>query len=82
MASGMVMTESRRPEVVQWMLDSDRPTSAQAMYELQTTDLRADVARIKVPVTVPGAWAATSPWGHAGEHPRAIYEGQYKAPCK
>lgn len=79
MASGMVMTESRRPEVVQWMLDSDRPTSAQAMYELQTTDLRADVARIKVPVTVLGAWAAYKPMGATLESTRAIYEGQYKA---
>jgi pimeloyl-ACP methyl ester carboxylesterase len=50
--AGMVRTEAERPAIVGHSLASDPAASAQAMYELITTDLRPDVARIKVPLTV------------------------------
>jgi pimeloyl-ACP methyl ester carboxylesterase len=48
----MIQTESRRAEAVRHSLDSDADMSARAMHELITTDLRPELAAIKVPVTV------------------------------
>jgi pimeloyl-ACP methyl ester carboxylesterase len=50
--AGMVRTEAARPAIVGHSLASDPAASGQAMYDLVTTDLRPDVARIKVPLTV------------------------------
>jgi pimeloyl-ACP methyl ester carboxylesterase len=50
--AGMIRTEALRPPVVEQGLASDPATASQAMYELITSDLRPDVARIKVPLTV------------------------------
>jgi pimeloyl-ACP methyl ester carboxylesterase len=50
--AGMVRTEAMRPQIVGHSLASDPAASGQAMYDLITSDLRPDVARIKVPLTV------------------------------
>ncbi|MFL6845347.1 MAG: alpha/beta fold hydrolase [Allosphingosinicella sp.] len=50
--AGMVRTEALRREIVEQSLASDPVVSGQAMYELITSDLRPDLARIKVPLTV------------------------------
>jgi pimeloyl-ACP methyl ester carboxylesterase len=50
--AGMVRTEALRREIVEQSLASDPAVSGQAMYELITSDLRPDLARIKVPLTV------------------------------
>jgi pimeloyl-ACP methyl ester carboxylesterase len=50
--AGMVRTEALRPPLVEHSLASDPAASGQAMYDLITSDLRPDVARIKVPLTV------------------------------
>ena len=50
--AGMARTESVRAELVGHSLASDLAAVGQAMYDLATTDLRPDVARIKVPLTV------------------------------
>ena len=41
-----------------WSAKSDRAAVANAMYELYTTDLRSELAKIKVPVKVLGTWIA------------------------
>lgn len=48
----MVRTESLRPGVVEQSLASDPAVSGQAMYDLITTDLRPELANIRVPMTV------------------------------
>jgi pimeloyl-ACP methyl ester carboxylesterase len=48
----MIRTEALRPGAVAHSLASDQAISGQAMYDLITTDLRPELARIKVPVTV------------------------------
>lgn len=48
----MVRTESLRPLAVQHSLASDAAVSGQAMYDLITTDLRPELANIRVPMTV------------------------------
>ena len=48
----MARTESVRPALVEQGMTSDRVVGAQAMYDVIVTDLRPDVARIRVPLTV------------------------------
>lgn len=50
--AGMVRTEALRPGVVAQSLASDSAVSAQGFYDLIVTDLRPEVARITVPLTV------------------------------
>lgn len=52
MIATMVKTESFRPGVVAQSLASDPGVSAQGFYDLIVTDLRPDLARIDVPLTV------------------------------
>jgi pimeloyl-ACP methyl ester carboxylesterase len=44
--------------VAQWSLDSDRSAVARAMYDVMTTDLRADLPAIQTPVTIVYAYDA------------------------
>lgn len=62
--AGMIRTEAERPAVVAAALRSDPVTVANATYELMTTDLRPELGRITVPVTVVYAWDAS--YGFAG----------------
>jgi len=48
----LVKTETRRQAVIDWSLASDRATFAQAMYEVMTTDMRAEIAQVSTPLTV------------------------------
>lgn len=48
----MIRSEGRRAEAVRHSLESDQGMAARAMHELITTDLRPELANIKVPVTV------------------------------
>jgi pimeloyl-ACP methyl ester carboxylesterase len=50
--AGMVRTEAARAGIVEHSMASDPAASGQAMYDLVTTDLRPDVAKIKAPLTV------------------------------
>ena len=48
----MVATESARPRLVQHALDSDVAVNANAFHELIVTDLRAEIANIRIPLKV------------------------------
>lgn len=54
----MVASESNFNRIVGWGLASDRAAVADAMSEMFATDLREDLARIKSPTLVLGAWIA------------------------
>ncbi len=77
MVAGMVTDTARQRLVARWGAASDAPTAAQAMYDLYTLDLRADVARIQQPVLVLGSWAAYAAYGSTKESTRAIFVQQY-----
>lgn len=77
MVANMVTDTARITQVARWGLASDPATVAQAMYDLNTTDLRADIARIKQPVLVLGTWAAYQQFGATKESTRAIFTQQY-----
>jgi pimeloyl-ACP methyl ester carboxylesterase len=48
----MVRTEALRPSAVAHSLASDASISGQAMYDLITTDLRPEIAALRMPMTV------------------------------
>ncbi|MFK0092049.1 alpha/beta fold hydrolase [Pseudomonas sp. NPDC090592] len=48
----LVKTEAARPALAETALRSDRNTVANATYELMTTDLRPELARIRAPLEV------------------------------
>ena len=77
MAAGMVTDTARITQVARWGVASDPATTAQAMYDLYTTDLRADLSRIQQPVLVLGAWVAYAPYGSTKESTRAVFTQQY-----
>ncbi|MDQ2077652.1 alpha/beta fold hydrolase [Marinimicrobium sp. ABcell2] len=74
-------TMTRDPErvntLLQWGLASDAHTSAQAMYELMTQDLRPQLSHIQQPVLILGAWAAYQNYGATKESTRSRFERQY-----
>ncbi|GGF00072.1 alpha/beta hydrolase [Hymenobacter cavernae] len=76
-SAGMMTDTARISQATRWSVTSDPATVAQAMYDLYTTDLRQDVARIQQPVLVLGAWAAYKQYGSTKESTRAIFEQQY-----
>lgn len=77
--SGLTNRPDRIDTLARWGESSDRKTTAQAMYELTVTDLRAQLAQIKTPTLVLGAWAAYKPYGATEESVRATFEQQYAA---
>ena len=77
LAAGMVTDTARITQVARWGVASDAATVAQAMYDLTTTDLRAEVARIGQPVLVLGSWAGYQPYGATQASVRAVFAQQY-----
>ena len=77
MVAGMVTDTARQTQVARWGVASDAPTVAQAMYDMYTTDLRADIGRIRQPVLVLGAWAAYAQYGSTKESTRTVFTQQY-----
>lgn len=80
-AEASMLGMARAPEHVEtlkkWGRDSERATTAQAMYELMTTDLRGELGAITVPTLVLGSWAAYKPYGATIESTRQIFADQY-----
>ncbi len=77
MAAALVTDPARVSQVARWSQASDPATVAQAMYDMYTTDLRADVARIRQPVLVLGSWAGYKQYGAMKESVRATFTQQY-----
>jgi N-formylmaleamate deformylase len=76
-AAGMVTDTARITQVARWGAASDAATVAQAMYDMNTNDLRADIARITQPVLVLGTWAPYQQYGATKESTRAVFTQQY-----
>ncbi|HSX84307.1 MAG TPA: alpha/beta hydrolase [Cellvibrio sp.] len=75
---GMSNNPARLPLLIEWSNASDRATTTQAMFDLMTTDLRSDIAVIKQPTLVLGAWAAYKAYGSTKESTAGIYKLQYE----
>lgn len=77
--AGMSRSPERVKTLSDWGRSSDRATTTQAMYELMTSDLRADIKAIHTPTLVLGAWAAYAPYGSTRSSTEAIFRSQYAA---
>jgi len=77
--AGMAHAPDRVATLKQWGRDSDRATTANAMYSMMMTDLRQPVAGITAPVMVLGAWAAYQPIGATEASTRQVFATQYAA---
>jgi len=78
-ASMPIMTTSEKlPLAVEWSIESDRMTTAQALYELMTTDYRDELAEVKTPILVLGAWHSGKNYGMTAESVKATFENQYQ----
>lgn len=77
--AGMSNQADRQDTLARWGESSDRATTAQAMFEILTTDLRPQLGALKAPTLVLVAWASYSAYGATAESTRAIYAAQYSA---
>lgn len=75
---GMSNNPAHMPLLIEWSKSSDRTTTTQAMVALMTTDLRDDIAAIKQPTLVLGAWAAYKAYGSTKDSTAGIYKLQYE----
>jgi pimeloyl-ACP methyl ester carboxylesterase len=76
--STMATAPDKLEIIGKWGIESHSPTVAQAMYEMQTIDLRQELATIKVPVTVLGAWIAYKNYGVTHESTFKNFSDQYQ----
>ncbi|MCI1188763.1 alpha/beta hydrolase [Hymenobacter sp. DH14] len=77
MVAGMVADTARQTQIARWGTASDLATTAQAMYDMYTIDLRQDISHLQQPVLVLGSWAAYAQYGSTKESTRAIFAQQY-----
>jgi N-formylmaleamate deformylase len=77
MVVSMVSDTAHQGLVARWGQASIPASVAQAMYEMYTTDLRADLGVVQQPALVLGTWAAYQPYGATLASTRAIFEAQY-----
>ncbi len=75
--NSMIATQDSIPVAMEWGMKSDRPTAAQAMYDLYTLDLREEIAKVKSPALVLGAWIAYEQYGVTREMTLNNLKSQY-----
>lgn len=73
----MVSNTSGRQRVLDWTLASDRETTAQAQYEMLSSDLRAGVAALPMPLLVLGSWRGREGMGVSHDSVEALLRQQY-----
>ncbi len=76
--ASMIASEDNRDAVVEMGVNSNRNVITQAYGEMYTTDIRPEMAKVKVPVLVLGAWAAYEQYGST----KAAVVQNYEAQCK
>lgn len=62
---------------IEWSMQSNRETVAQAMFEIMTTDLRNEVEKVKIPILVFGSWYGGKDYGITKKIVQANYENQF-----
>lgn len=77
LAASMVTDTAHQNLVARWGQASDPASVGQAVYELYTTDLRADLGAVRQPALVLGTWAAYQAYGATQASTRATFEAQY-----
>ncbi|WP_205501556.1 alpha/beta fold hydrolase [Rufibacter psychrotolerans] len=64
-------------QIIAWGRASHYPTTGQAMYEMYTSDLRKDIAAIKSPVLVLGAWYGYKNYGVTKDITTHMFKAQF-----
>ncbi|MFB9865425.1 alpha/beta fold hydrolase [Rufibacter immobilis] len=64
-------------KIIDWGRKSDYNTTGQAMYEMYLSDLRQDIAAIKAPVLVLGAWYGYKDFGITKDITTNMYKAQF-----
>lgn len=59
-------------------MQSDRNTTAEAMYDLMTTDYRDELAEVQTPILVLGAWYSGKNYGMTEASVRKTFENQFQ----
>jgi pimeloyl-ACP methyl ester carboxylesterase len=77
MLANLITSPAHIETAAAWGQASDPATTAQSMFEMNTTDLRPDLARIKAPVLVLGAWAGYKAYGATKASVQQTYDLQY-----
>jgi len=77
MLKTMITDSLNVEEALKWSLESDRKTTAQAMYEIMCTDLRDGLNKIKVPICVFGSWYGYKDYGVTKESVYSNLKNQY-----
>lgn len=77
MLKTMITSQEHIDIAMDWGRKSDGATVAQAMYELYTTDLRQELAVIKAPTLVLGAWYGYKDYGTTKEDVIKNYTAQF-----
>ena len=76
-ARGMVHDPARVAQITRWGAASDRATTAEAMVEMMTTDLRPSLGAIHAPTLVLGSWAAYASYGATRDTTAQVFRSQY-----
>lgn len=74
----MTGNSEKLPLAVEWSMQSDRNTTAEAMYELMTTDYRDELTEVDTPILVLGAWYSGKNYGMTEDSVRRTFESQYQ----
>ena len=76
--ASMITDPAQQEIAYQWGLNSDDETVGQAMYDLNTIDLRGELANIKTPALVLGAWVAYKQYGVTRDMTMMNFRAQYQ----
>ncbi len=74
----MTSNTEKLPMAVEWSVQSDRNTTAEAMYELMTTDYRDELTEVQTPILVLGAWYSGKNYGLTEASVKGTFESQYR----
>jgi pimeloyl-ACP methyl ester carboxylesterase len=74
--ANMVTAPEHAARIAAWGAQSDRATVTDAMYDIMSSDLRDDIARIKAPTLVLGTWVAYRAFAPK-EAIEALFKSQY-----
>lgn len=76
-AQGLTASDEKVALIRRWGEASDRPTTAQALVEMMTTDLRPELDKVKVPTLVLAGWVGGARFGATRESTLAMYKQHY-----
>ncbi len=74
----MISDSSKIEWAIEWYMKSDLKTISEIAYELNTTDIRTELSKIKASTLVLGSWIAGKPYGATREGALKGYQNQYQ----